>query len=69
MTTGWQLLDGSWYYFDGDGSMATGLREVNGVSYYLNPEDGRMAADTEITVGDVTYHADGSGVLSAGNQS
>ena len=65
MTTGWQLVDNAWYYLNGDGTMATGLTDVNGVKYYLNPEDGRMAVNTELTVGDVTYRADESGGLSA----
>ena len=64
MQTNWQAIDGSWYYFDGQGRMAKGLTEVNGVKYYLSPEDGRMAANTTVTVGDVTYTADGSGALS-----
>lgn len=64
MTTGWQSVDNSWYYLNGDGTMATGLVDINGVKYYLSPENGRMAADTEITAGDVTYRADSSGGLS-----
>ena len=63
MTTGWQLVDNVWYYLNTDGAMARGLVDVNGVKYYLNPEDGRMAADTEITVDNVIYRADGSGAL------
>ncbi len=63
MLTNWQAIDGSWYYFDGQGHMAKGLTEVNGVKYYLSPEDGRMAANTNVTVGDVNYTADGSGAL------
>ena len=63
MTTDWQMVDGSWYYLGSDGHLATGLTQVNGVNYYLSPEDGRMAADTTLTVGDVTYHADASGAL------
>ena len=63
MATGWLLKDGVWYYLNQDGTMATGLIQVNNVWYYLNP-DGAMAMDTDITAGDVTYHADGSGALS-----
>ena len=64
MTTGWQLVDGGWYYLGSDGSMAEGLVEIDGVQYYLEQGNGRMAADTEIVIGDVTYRADGSGGLS-----
>lgn len=63
MAAGWLLKDGVWYYLNQDGSMATGLVEVNGVRYYLD-QDGAMAADEDIVLGDVTYHADGSGALS-----
>ena len=34
--TGWQRLDGTWYYFDGAGIMQTGWQNVNGNWYYLN---------------------------------
>lgn len=63
MVTGWQTIDGAWQYFDGEGHMATGLIEVNGVKYYLNPDNGRMIANTTVTIGDVTYQADGNGAL------
>ena len=64
MVTGWQTIDGAWQYFDGEGHMATGLIEVSGVKYYLNPDNGHMVANTTVTIGDVTYQADGSGALS-----
>ncbi len=31
---------GLWYYVDQDGVMLTGLQEIDGELYYLNPEDG-----------------------------
>lgn len=69
MMTEWQMINGAWQYFGNDGHMATGLIEVGGVSYYLNPDNGQMVSDTTLTIGDVTYHADGSGALSAASAS
>lgn len=65
MTVGWQLIDNAWYYLGADGAMARGIVDVGGVKYYLSPEDGRMAADTEVSVEGVTYRAEPSGALSA----
>ena len=39
----WLYLDGAYYWFDPDGSMATGWREfTDGSFYYLHPETGAM---------------------------
>lgn len=40
--TGWQVLDGSTYYFDEDSFMTTGWLEENGNRYFFGP-DGVMA--------------------------
>ena len=34
MLTGWQLINGSWFYFDEDGYMQTGFKEIDGKTYY-----------------------------------
>lgn len=41
----WELIDGSWYYFDADGWMMTGWVQVKGKWYYLLP-NGVMAVNT-----------------------
>ena len=56
-------MDGAWYYFDGSGHMATGITQVNGLHYYLDPSTGRMAADTVLDIGGASYQADSQGVL------
>lgn len=38
----WKKISGSWYYFDGNGTMAIGWLLKDGKWYYMNP-DGRMA--------------------------
>ena len=41
--TGWQMVDGAWRYFEGDGSLAMGWRQVGSKNYYLRWSDGSMA--------------------------
>ncbi len=41
----WLSINGSWYYFDAQGYMATGWVEVNGLQYYLDPDTGAMYAN------------------------
>jgi hypothetical protein len=56
---GWDLIDGKWYYFDGNGIMQTGwLKDTDGKYYYLQT-DGSMA--TNITTPD-GYKVDAQGV-------
>ncbi|MCC8024780.1 MAG: N-acetylmuramoyl-L-alanine amidase family protein [Clostridium sp.] len=38
----WKKISGSWYYFDGNGAMATGWLANGGKWYYMN-QDGKMA--------------------------
>lgn len=62
MRTGWQQIGDAWYYFGGDGSMRTGWVGDDSAWYYLNPESGVMYANTQITVNDIMYDVDASGV-------
>ena len=34
--TGWQKIDGVWYYFNSSGIMQTGWQKIGGVWYYMN---------------------------------
>ena len=54
--SGWELIDGKWYYFDGEGWMVTGWQWVGDKCYYLT-SSGAMAA--EAWIGD--YYVDASG--------
>lgn len=53
----WELINGKWYYFDGEGYAMTGWQQINGIWYYLY-EDGSMAAGTTTPDG---YQVDASG--------
>ena len=64
MGTGWREMDGAWYYFDSSGRMSVGMTDVNGLHYYMEPSTGRMAVNTTVDIGGISYQADGSGVLS-----
>ena len=64
MATGWREMDGAWYYFDSSGRMSVGMTDVNGLHYYMEPSTGRMAVNTTVDIGGISYQADGSGVLS-----
>ncbi|WP_242649728.1 M14 family zinc carboxypeptidase [Clostridium perfringens] len=39
--SGWQQIEGNWYYFNSNGNMKTGWEEINGYWYYFN-NDGIM---------------------------
>ncbi|WP_270213687.1 M14 family zinc carboxypeptidase [Clostridium perfringens] len=34
--SGWQEIEGNWYYFNSNGNMKTGWEEINGYWYYFN---------------------------------
>jgi glucan-binding YG repeat protein len=66
MATGWQWLDWSggtdWFYFstaDGSqmGAMLTGLQQIDGDTYYLDPTSGAMAQGLTVVNG-TTYYFD-----------
>ena len=63
---GWQSIDGSWYYFNQDGSMFTGWLSYAGRKYYLYP-DGRMATGWIVTNNHYQY-LDNTGIQQFGWQ-
>ena len=44
MATGWEEIDGTYYYFRSSGAMVTGWQEIDGVYYYFK-SSGAMAAN------------------------
>ncbi|PGE97970.1 hypothetical protein COF51_04350 [Bacillus pseudomycoides] len=38
MQTGWQQINGAWYYFNSSGAMQTGWQQINGKWYYCNSD-------------------------------
>lgn len=57
MVTGWNVINGYWYYFTSSGKMATGWQKIDNKWYYLS-SDGKMAKNTWIG----NWYVNGSGV-------
>ena len=66
MQTGWQKVNGIWYYMKGSGAMQTGWQKVNGVWYYMNGS-GAMQTGWQ-KVNGVWYYMSGSGAMQTGWQ-
>ena len=57
----WEMINGSWYYFDGAGWMVTGWLKLSGTWYYLTGS-GAMATGW-IQVGGTWYYMNASGAM------
>ncbi len=66
MATGWNLINGVWYYMNGSGEMQTGWQNISGRSYYLN-NSGAMLTGWQRLNGR-WYYLDGSGAMVTGWQ-
>ena len=64
IVTGWQSINGTWYYLNQDGSRATGWKNVDGTWYYFY-SDGAMATGW-INDGGTWYYLHGSGAMATG---
>lgn len=62
--TGWQLLDGTWYYFNSQGVMKTGWLQEGKAWYYLQA-DGKMQKGW-LQLGTAWYYMNSSGVMQTG---
>lgn len=60
----WLKLQDTWYWFDGNGYMATGWRNyTDGSYYYFDPATGAMVSDRWIQDGGAWYYLTGDGKL------
>ena len=59
--TDWKKINGTWYYFDGNGVMSTNWEQVNGTWYYFNT-DGAMRTSWQKVSG-AWYYMDNSGAM------
>ena len=67
MVTGWQKIDGKWYFFDKtNGDMKTGWLSNNGKIYYLGTDGVMVIGFNEVN--GKTYYFDGSGKMLLGWQ-
>lgn len=62
--TGWNLINGTWYYYKSDGTKQTGWVHSGNYWYYLDPATGAMKADQIITSGGEFYHLKTNGTMS-----
>ena len=59
--TGWQMLDGNWYYFNNYSEAVSGWKMINGVQYYFDADDHYMYTGYHAINGELYYfNADGS---------
>ncbi len=65
--TGWQKVDGKWYYFDKTGIAKTGWQSIGGKWYYFD-KSGIMKTGWQ-SIGGKWYYLDKSGVMQTGWQS
>ena len=66
MLTGWQRINGTWYYMNGSGAMLTGWQRINGTWYYMN-SSGAMLTGWQF-IGGVWYYMNPSGAMLTGWQ-
>lgn len=64
VVTGWQKIDGTWYYFNSNGDKLTGWQKIKGVWYYLK-SDGAMATGW-VKVNGKWYYLKSNGAMATG---
>ncbi|WP_034449497.1 leucine-rich repeat protein [Butyrivibrio sp. AE2032] len=66
--TGWQKIDGSWYYLDpSTGAMLTGWQKSGSSWYYMDPNTGIMKTGW-VSISGKWYYMNSSGVMQTGWQ-
>ena len=63
MATGWQKVNGLWYYMNKSGAMQTGWRLVDDTWYYMNPSGAMLTGWYK--VGPTWYYSGTSGAMQA----
>ena len=58
--TGWQVIDGNWYYFNSKSEAVDGWKIINGVKYYFGKTNHFMYTGYKVISGEL-YYFDGSG--------
>ena len=64
VVTGWQKINGIWYYFNSNGDKLTGWQKIKGVWYYLK-SDGAMAIGW-VKVNGKWYYLKSNGAMATG---
>ena len=62
--SGWQEIEGNWYYFNSDGNMKTGWEEINGYWYYFG-DNGVMQTGWQ-EIGGIWYYFRPDGNMKVG---
>jgi glucan-binding YG repeat protein len=63
MSIGWQSVGGNYYYFNNSGHAVSGWIKDGTKYYYLDPSaDGRMVANTSMTIDGTVYTFGADGV-------
>ena len=62
---GWHYINGYWYYFNSDGSLAKGWLNINGYWYYLDNNTGEMKTGLQ-EINGYKYYLDESGYMRTG---
>ena len=63
--SGWQKSDGTWYYYNSNGTLKTGWLYYKDNWYYLDPSTGAMQTGF-YTVNGKTYYSEESGIMLTG---
>ena len=66
MQTGWQFINGAWYYMSSSGAMQIGWQQINGTWYYMSVS-GEMQTGWRL-LGSAWYYMNGSGAMQTGWQ-
>ena len=64
VTNTWKQVDGIWYFFDGDGHIATSWRQIDGAWYFFNASGAMLTG--WVQSGNDWYYLNPSGAMATG---